>query len=136
MREVLDLWNELGISPSTEDASTSAVEMTEDSQLDLQILQTLRLTLSADTQKMTTSKPAFTATHATLQALQAKKASLQLELERREQEIQKLYDELWQLWKMLDITEEEMDDFVEQWAGTQQKCLEAVRCAPPKCYPP
>lgn len=75
-----------------------------------------------------TSTPgsSLSATKSTLTALQERKQSLEELRETRMQEIQTLYDELYLLWNKLGVSDEEADEFVEMWQGTEQRCIDAV----------
>ena len=128
LKDILDLWNELGISPSAESlASTSQAALTStsdatDLQLDLRILAML----GGSSQVNGEALEPIHASLDNLQQLEQKKAVLEGERERRMGEIQTVYDELYTLWTRLGVSEQEADDFVEMWKGTEQRCIDAV----------
>ena len=114
LREILDIWNELGISPSTSTSTTT-------DQLDLSILHTLGISVPSSS-----TSTVLTANYSTLTSLREKKESLEAERERRMLEIQAIYDELYLLWSKLGVSDEDADEFVELWKGTEERCIEAV----------
>lgn len=133
LQDILELWNELGISPSSSNGLTSSYgeATTAQSSLDLAILQT--------TQLLTRENSAGTQTHSleglssvlkpdseTLSRLSHRKAALEAEREERMQRIQDLYDQLYALWSRLGVSDEEADEFVEVWKGCEPRCIQAV----------
>lgn len=133
MQEIFNLWTDLGISPSASFASTSAsppatpTTTPEEQHFELCILHTLGMAIPSSA----SFKPIepLHASHANLLALQEKKKALEDEQSRRMDEIQELYDELCTMWQKLGVPEEEMDEFVEVWKGTEQRCIDAVSLA-------
>lgn len=91
-------------------------------QLDRRILVTLDDSVALPPPRPTP----MTSRHDSITALTGREQALQRELVEREAEIQKLYDELYILWTRLGVSDEEADSFVEAWAGTQQRCIDAV----------
>lgn len=58
---------------------------------------------------------------------------LEDEKDSRNETIQTTYDKLYPLWTMLGVTEEEMDEFVNQNMGSTMEVVNAVRsrcCSP------
>jgi len=58
-------------------------------------------------------------------------ASLSYQLEReqlgRHETIQQIYDQLYHLWAMLGVQEEDMENFVNTWTGSTLEVIAAVR---------
>lgn len=136
LQDVLDLWNELGISPTTskdpklQRISEEPASESPASTLDLAILHTIQWTTRTGDTTATVAVSAppnlLKADASTLHRLSDRKAALEKEREGRMQRIQDLYDQLYPLWTRLGVSDEEADEFVETWKGCEQRCIEAV----------
>ena len=129
LQEILDLWAELGISPSSSaHASTSnspssyTIAPSSTTAFDLSIL----FTLDPNTKPSTSDVHILTPTVDVLSALEKRKAELEGQRETRMQEIQTLYDALYPLWTKLGVSDAEADEFVEVWKGCEPRCIDAV----------
>lgn len=134
LQEILEFWNELGISPSEQskallsgDNASASTEL----DFDMAILRTSQgLAEASDSARprgseqanKTVLRPDLT----TIQLLSNKRAALEIEREKRMQRIQDLYDQLYPLWSRLGVSDDEADDFVEVWKGCEHRCIEAV----------
>jgi hypothetical protein len=132
LQEILELWNELGLSPSEEESGSSEYALGSqptDLQLDLAILRTTQQ-LAIDRKTPHTSHTIATIIlkpdPTTIASLSARKAALENEREQRMLKIQDLYDQLFPLWTRLGVSDDEADDFVEVWKGCERRCIEAV----------
>lgn len=130
LREILDLWNELGLVPSSRSSQstsngpvlvTATASRADD--LDHQILIALGLGMPG----CESSTPKLTASRADTDRLENYKSELEAERDKRMLQIQTIYDELYLLWTRLGVSEDDADEFVEMWKGTEQKCIDAVR---------
>lgn len=54
-------------------------------------------------------------------------AQLEEEKDHRNALIQTTYDKLYPLWTMLGVSDQEMEDFVNQWMGSTSDVVNAVR---------
>ncbi|KAL7004320.1 Microtubule bundling protein [Cystobasidiomycetes sp. EMM_F5] len=130
LREILDLWNELGLVPSSRSSQstsngpvlvTATASRADD--LDHQILIALGLGMPG----CESSTPKLTASRADTDRLENYKSELEAERDKRMLQIQTIYDELYLLWTRLGVSEDDADEFVEMWKGTEQKCIDAYR---------
>jgi protein regulator of cytokinesis 1 len=142
LHEILELWTELGISPSSNGASTSTStsgattsQTASELAFDLSILHTTQSLSGASSSSSPPSTSSSASSHAhnilkpdktTLDQLSSRKESLENERETRMQHIQDLYDQLYPLWTKLGVSDEEADEFVEIWKGCEKRCIDAV----------
>ncbi|KAI8460563.1 microtubule associated protein-domain-containing protein [Phakopsora pachyrhizi] len=131
INEIFNLWGHLNISP-TQPPDPGPV--TKDfSELDNFILKHLgirdiRVTVNGDIEPVGSCEVSkIMATDENLERLRNRRNWLDDERQRREDQIQNLYDELCILWTTLGVPEEEQEEFVESWRGLSDQSIEGYR---------
>lgn len=116
--EIFALRCELGLYQET---TNSACASTSTDPVDEEILW--HLGIGASRQDKKEMRP----TAENVQKLEAKRKWLEDEKDSRNETIQTTYDKLYPLWTMLGVTEEEMDEFVNQNMGSTMEVVNAYQ---------
>ncbi|MBW0498503.1 hypothetical protein O181_038218 [Austropuccinia psidii MF-1] len=125
LNEIFTLWGHLGISPSTPSSDPSI----DHSDIDPIVLthlgfKDIAVTVNGDIKPIGRCESVpMLPTLENIEKTESRRAWLDTERVKREEQIQNCYDQLCILWTRLGVPEEEQEQFVESWRGLSEECV-------------